>query len=179
MLYLVSIVALSCFVLTCGAIALLFTAPRRRSMRVIGQLALVDDDRAFMVFGHDPFTGRGASTPIFTGDRTVGTLSRLVRSGQLEITAVEPFDRAEPRHVQSLRGVLAVLDLEISERESTRVDALSRRAPGVDDLLRLAQHHRLHRLAVEGGLLDSLVSDGGRTLAMPAFEDPEKTSISA
>ncbi len=43
---------------------------------------------------------------------------------------MESFDRAEPRHVQGLRGILAVLDLEIAERGGARVDSLSRRAPG-------------------------------------------------
>ena len=178
-MYLLSAVAWVLFLATIGTIVACVTAPKRRSLRAVEHLRHAKDGEPVVVFGHDPYTGRGMSTPMFAADRTVGTLARLVGLGQLQITAIEPFDRGEPRHVQSLRGALAVLDLEIAERGASRVDAVSLRTPGVDDIIRLANHWKLHKLASEHGLLTALVTDGSRTLAMPAFSEDTERNASA
>lgn len=163
-----------------GAVALICAAtyaglvevPQWRSRRAVEALRRAWMGMPVHLSAHDAVTGKNLSIPMFVDERSLGTLTRLVRERRLTVTAVEGFDRADPRHVQSLRGTLDVIDLEIAERGASRADAIKRSGPGVDDLMRLAEHARLHHLARMHDLLDPLTTagDAGRTLAMPTFD---------
>ncbi len=144
------------------------SAARRRSLRAVGTpLAGMAEDAPVVVAAHDPVTGRDRSIPVFRCDTVIGTLTRLARRGRIAITAVEAFERQLPRHVQVLRGTLAVLDAQIVDEKSGREQPLNLDVEPGDDLIRLADHYRLHRLAKAHDLLDSLFTDGSRTLPMP------------
>lgn len=166
-------------VLSLVALWMVVSGPRRRSLEMIRPLQQADDKAPFHLSAHCPLTGRNLSMPILAEPWIVGVLQRLVRERRMLITTVEPFDRTEPRHVQSLLGALRVLDLEIAERGSDRLDTV---ADGTaDDLLRLADHVRLDQLATQLQLNNPFTTagDAGRTLAMQMKALPDLTPVYA